>query len=297
MRLFNNPTRAGSVVSRGRALLHSGLLATLLLSASPALLSCTTESAKNRFIIAEKLWSDGNYAAAVNEFEKVARKDPKGKLGQQALYRAAMTQALYLGEFSEAIQKFRTFAELTPQEELAWDAQKQIGDILFGRTEQYDQAVTHYRRMLKQRPNAEEAPELLYRIARSQFFTRQFSEAIGTYEEIANRFPESSWAEKARFQIGVSWFTQGEQSPGESSSQQSPYRKAIASYEKFVEKHPQSPLVPEAKFGIASCLEELDELDAAYKAYEELQSTYPSPNVIQIKLIRIRERKAQKSRN
>ena len=70
------------------------------------------------------------------------------------------------------------------------------------------------------------------------------------------------------------------------------YQEATEAYQAFIKKYPQSTLVPQARFGIASCLEELDQLDAAYQAYEALKDTYPSRNVIEIKLARIRERRA-----
>jgi TolA-binding protein len=64
----------------------------------------------------------------------------------------------------------------------------------------------------------------------------------------------------------------------------------------FIKDHPKSSLAEDAKFGVANCLEELDQLDAAYRHYEALLNTYPSPNVIRIKMTRIRERNAQKKR-
>jgi TolA-binding protein len=70
----------------------------------------------------------------------------------------------------------------------------------------------------------------------------------------------------------------------------------MEAFTRFMKRYPQSTLIPDAKFGIASCLEEMDQLDAAYHAFEELRSTYPSPNVIEVKLVRIRERKDQRSR-
>ena len=74
------------------------------------------------------------------------------------------------------------------------------------------------------------------------------------------------------------------------------YQEAIDAYQKFLKAHPGSALAPEAQFGIASCLKELDQLDAAYHQYEALRGTYPSPKVIEVKLARIRERKMQRSR-
>src|SRR4051812_45961763 len=75
--------------------------------------ACAVDSSKNRYLLAERLWSDGKYAAAVNEFDKVAARDPQSKLGRQALFRSAMTESLYLSNYSEAVRKFRLYIDLT----------------------------------------------------------------------------------------------------------------------------------------------------------------------------------------
>ena len=243
------------------------------------------------------------------EFDKVAAKDPKGKLGEQALYRSATTQMLFLSQFNEAARKFKVYADAPGADPaLAWDAQKQLGEILYAKTEQYDRAIQHYQGLLKARPTAPEVPEFLFRVAKSHFFLWQFDDAIDDYHEIMSKFPRTPWAEHAAFEIGVTYFTRGEQKSGGGSTGSiahdrekgaavnGTYREAIAAYQQFIKNYPQSELIPQARFGIASCLEEMEQLDAAYHAYEILKPTYPSPNVIEIKLARIRERQAQRSR-
>jgi TolA-binding protein len=265
---------------------------------------CTSNSAKKQYLLAEKLWTDGKYSAAVAEFDKVTAKDPRGRLGLQALYRSATTQMLFESQYGDAARKFKVFAESPGVDKsMAWDAQKQVGEILYSKTEQYDRAIQHYRQLVKMRPDAPEAPEFLFRIAKSYFFLWQFDDAIATYRNIAAQYPGSSWAEKASYEIGVSFFTRGERQDSPTSRGRErdkdrsggSFQEATRAYQAFIRTFPQSPLVPQAKFGIASCLEEQDQLDAAFHAYEELKTTYPSPNVIAIKLARIRERQAQRS--
>jgi TolA-binding protein len=256
--------------------------------------ACTVDSAKRHYVLAEKLWTDGKYAASVAEFEKVVAKDPHGKLGAQALLRGATTQALFLSQYSEAVKKLRQYVEASPDPSTAWEAQKEIGDLLYSKLEQYDQAVKHYQTLIQLNPSAPEIPEFMYRVGRSYFFLGQFDDARKTYEQLIRQYPKSSWIEKAQLEIGQTLLTQGEQSGGKSSATET-YRSAMAAFQTFVQKFPSSPLVSEAQFGVASCLEELDQLDAAYQAYEALRGKYPSKNVIEIKLARIRERKAQRS--
>jgi TolA-binding protein len=261
-----------------------------------ALAGCSANSAKRHYLLAERLWSDGKYKASVSEFEKVVARDPKGKLGLQALQRAAVTQELFLHQYADAARKFRLLAERTGDAEQAWSARLQLGEILFAKTEQFDQAITHYRAMVQARPKAPEVPELLFRVGRSHFFLGQFEEAVAAYRDLGTRFPGTEWEEKAALETARSYFTRGEQRPGGSGPGLETYQQAMGAYREYIRKFPDSPRLPEAHFGIANCLEELDQLEAAVQAYEALRKTYPSPNVIEIKLARIRERKAQKSR-
>jgi TolA-binding protein len=253
--------------------------------------ACSVDTARSHYILAEKLWMDRSYAAAVTEFEKVIAKDPRGKLGMQATYRAANTQALFLSEYAEAVKKFRLYAQGPVDPQSAWEAKVQIGEILFTKTEQYDQTIAHYQLLLRERPRAPEAPEFLYRIGKSWFFLLRFSDALASFQEIVKDFPTSPWAEKAAFETGVTYFTRGEQ---QGEKEGDPYQEALVAYQSFVRKYPKSSLVPEARFGIAACMEEKGQLEQAYGAYSSLKAVYPSPRVIEIKLARLKERVAHK---
>jgi TolA-binding protein len=244
--------------------------------------ACSGDHARNHYLLAEKLWADQKYSAAVVEFEKVITKDPGGQLGLQAMYRAAMTQYLFLSQYGDAVRKLRSYIQLSSDSQRIWEAQIQVGEILFSKAEQYEQAIIHYQFLLKQKPNAGEAPEFLYRIGKSHFFLFHFSEAVRTYQELIRTYPHSSWSKSAEFEIGISYFTQES------------YEKAMESFKKYIQKYPQSEKVPEANFGIASCLEELDRLEEAYEIYQTLKKIYPSPQVVAVKLARIRERLSQR---
>ena len=261
-----------------------------------AFTACSAGSAKSHYLLAEKLWSDGKYSSAVSEFEKTAAHDSSGKLGLQALFRAASTQALFLSQYDDAVRKFRQVANTTPDQAQAWDALKQIGDILFEKTDQYDLAIQHYKSLISQRPESGDLPEFMFRMGKSYFFLQQFRDANAVYRDLIKKYSQSPWAEKASFEMALADFTRGEQRPGGKGPGMESYQLSMDEYGAFIKKYPQSELIPNARFGIAACLEELDQLDAAYNAYAALRLTYPSHNVIEIKLARIRERRAQRNR-
>lgn len=267
----------------------------LLVGLVGSLAGCSVDSAKNHYLLAEKLWTDRKYGAAVSEFERVTAKDPNGKLGKQALFRAATTQSLFLSQYGDAVRKFREYVQINPDDPSAWQAQLHVGDILYSKLEQYDQAIQHYQKLLKLNPKIPEAPEFLFRIAKSQFYLLRFDEAVSTFQSVEKEYPFTSWAEKAAFETGATYFTRGEQGSRYKNKIADGYSAALHAYERFLGQYPKSTLVSSAQFGVASCLEELNQLEEAFKAFSKLRKSYPSPNVVEIKLSRIQERLAQQN--
>lgn len=257
--------------------------------------ACTIDRPEKHYILAERLWADEKYSEAVREFDKVTQKDPRGRLGLQALFRSAMTDTLFLSEHLRAIQKLKLYIDQSRSEEMIWEANKQIGEIFYTSLQHYGPAAEHYQALFekpKKIPEAERGP-LIFRLAKSLFYSGKFQEATVAYRLILKDYPNTPLAEKASFEIGVCHFTRGEQQPG-GPEFTGAYREAISAYEEFLAKYPKSALAVQARFGIAGALEELDRLDEAFAKYHELKNLYPQPQVIQIKLIRIRERIAQR---
>ncbi len=256
------------------------------------LVGCSVESVKNRYLLAEKLWNDGNYSVAVTEFDRVHRRDAEGDLGKRALLRSAMTQTLFLKQHNEALRKLRLLIEREGDSDLAWEARKQVGEILFSRLEDYRGAIKHYEELIQARPRAPEIPEFTYKVAQSYFQGWSFDQAIKMFIQIRNDWPETIWAEKALFQIGMVWLTRGEQRPGSefSSRGKEVYQQALRCFDEFLRLFPKSELNSQAIFGRAIALEEMDQLDAALAEYEKVKGTYPTPQVVQIRMIRLRER-------
>ena len=258
--------------------------------------ACSVDSAKNHYVLAEKLWAEGNYSASVSEFEKVISKDQK-TIGYQALYRAASTQLLFLSQYEAAKEKFSRIIELNIDPKMTWQARLQIGDILFSKLEQYGQAILFYSELTKMKPDHEMVPEWMFRVAKSHFYLLQFEEAAQAFRELKTKFPLSLWGERASFEIGQTYLAQGEKSlDSHSSSSEQIRNRAIGAFREFLKKYPRSSLRAQAEFGVASCIEAGDQLQEAYQAFSDLKQRYPVPGVVEIKLSRIRERISQKGR-
>jgi len=62
---------------------------------------------------------------------------------------------------------------------------------------------------------------------------------------------------------------------GQAREEEGDFRSALRSYRALVRDYPRSPLAPEAQFRIGVCLEEIDDLYAAFQAYQTLLEQYP----------------------
>lgn len=276
-----------SPARRTRALALSCAVFSMLLSA------CTSNTAKNAYVFAERLWSEGKYAAAVVEFDKVTQRDPKGRLGLQALFRSAMTQTLFLNEHQEALGKFEKYVQQGGQPETIWAAQLQIGDIYFERLRNYSKAILHYQTLLELRPNSAEAPEILLKIGLSQHRIWAFDRAIETFNQIRARYPSTVWAERALFALAQAMMAEGERKNEQLGKGEDSFKQAVKAFDEYLRLYPQSSRLPEAKFLLSSCFEQIDQAPAALEKLKEIESTYPVPGVVSVKIRRL-EKKLQK---
>lgn len=271
-----------------------------------ALLACSGSSVKTDYILAEKLWQQGSYAPAARQFEQIFNRDQKGKWGHQALYRSAMTQFLFLKQYSEALRLFNKYLEVAPNGPAARDAQLQIGEIYFNKIGQYENAIQHYRKWIKDNPSAPESPEFLFRIGRAQYFLWSFDEAIKTFEEFLAKSPRHALAPEVAYQIGMvrlslaaqtksSAPTDADDDSSETYDPAAQHRLAVKAFETVESLYPGSSAAQEAALGIVTSLEERGLWEEALQKLTQMGGKYPIPQILKIHSHRIHERMAKRA--
>jgi tetratricopeptide (TPR) repeat protein len=255
------------------------------------LAACTVQSSiSNHYLTAEKLWTEKNYPAAVSEFDFVVKEAPNSAIGLQSLWRAAMTRELFLGQSEEALKDFELFLTRAGGSDLAPQAQLEIGEILFSKMAQYQKAIDHYQKLLGQKKfSHEEEGKFIYRIARSFFLTNRIRKAQEWYERGLKTHGDTSLVSKMKFDLAHTWYALGE-------VDKSAYSKALLAYQELalVSKSLDHRLYVQSLFGQAATLEELDEFEKAHAIFSSIESDYPAPNVIKVRLHRLTERMRKK---
>ncbi len=274
----------------------------VVLLGSLVLSGCGGSGIKADYILAEKLWDERNYASSAKQFERVFQKDQKGKLGQQALYRAATTSLLFLKDPSRALKLFNRYLEVAPKGPGARDAKLQIGEIYFSNTFQYDAAIQHYKTWIREHPSDPESSRILLRIGRAHYFLGQFFEAVEAFQALSNRSPGDDLLSEARYQMGISHLALAvagratiqegrvEGPDAESLSSEDHYRRAREHLERVEQDHPGSETAQRAAMALVTYYEEQGFWEDALSKLKTLSGRYSAPEVLRIREQRIRER-------
>ena len=84
------------------------------------------------------------------------------------------------------------------------------------------------------------------------------------YLKVANEFSGTAAGERALLMAAADLYAQGK------------YQEAQAQFERFLKNHSQSPLTPQAVYGVAACLDALNKVDEALAKYQDIMARYPS---------------------
>jgi TolA-binding protein len=256
------------------------------LSASAVLLglcACNARSPETKYHLAERLLEDKKYEAAISEFQDIVDRGPSSALGLDAQLKIAEINQLYLGRSKEAIDAYQEFLKRSKDPNRNRSVERTLGDLQFQNFENYDEAIASYTKLVKDKPDSPDAEELVYRLGRAFFLKSQFEDAIKVFRYQIAHFPGGKLRWKAELEIG------------NSLSGESKCTEAISHFDKVTSEGPKAQGVL-ASFAKASCFEEQDDLDAAYELFSKIREDYPAPQVVELKLQKIKRRKILRKR-
>lgn len=247
-------------------------------------IGCNAPAGKSHYILAERLFSDQKYSASVEEFKKIIDSDPRGSLAQQALFRIATIQHLYLEKYREAVETYKKFVVVSQNNKLVYQAEKTIGDIYFSKLEDYKLSAEQYNRLLEKYPESSERDFFLVRLAKSYYGALEFQKAIAMYRRIFQEYPKSPYAAEGLYQIGNTLYTKGK------------IDEAIEAFEEVSLFYPKSQQSIFAQFGIGNCLEEKNRTAEALEVYLKILDKHPAKKVVSAKIKRLQEKQERETK-
>jgi len=104
------------------------------------------------------------------------------------------------------------------------------------------------------------------------------------FSRLKETFPLSPQVANADYLIAEGLFMEGE------------IAKASEGYYRFIKKYPHHTLRINAEFNLANCYEEQGFFDEALQIYKYLAGRYSNPDVLQLKIDKIRDRRKRLGR-
>jgi len=218
----------------------------------------------------------GRYAEAVELFSDLHEGHPSFSRVPEALYEKAEILDLYLFRHSDALLTYLLLERDYPDAPQVEPARRQVATLFKYRLNDCGQAISAYQKVLDL-PGTDN-DQLQYEVADCYFRLNNFEQARIEFETLLNNYPSSDLTAEIRYRIAMTYALDGK------------LPDAAAAYRQVIQDWPESPYAIEASFGLATVLEEQEELLEALKILEELDGIYPKQDILKRKTEQVRER-------
>jgi tol-pal system protein YbgF len=133
------------------------------------------------------------------------------------------------------------------------------------------------RQPMQEGPNASIDEQQVYKEAMGLYTTGKFEQALRSFQDLLDRYPDSRLASDAQFMIGESFYGMKE------------YVDAVSEYDKVIKEYPDSDHVPGAKLKKAFSLFALGKKGQGVVELQQIVQRYPTTKEAQIAKQRLSE--------
>jgi TolA-binding protein len=223
-------------------------------------------SSEARFELAEMLAQRQEYDDALKLLNEGLDKEPPAELTEKIRIHLGIVHAAR-GDLKAALGQFNAVA-LNAKSALAGHAQYRAGEVLM-HNKQYDEAVKRFI-AFRDQPQFQNVPGVsdraLFRLGQAYARLKNWEESRRAHERLAGAFPNSPWADEARY--GMGWAVQ----------QQKQYDQAVNLYSQ-VTARTVSVTAAKAQLQIGLCRLEQKRYEEAANALLVVPYTYDYPEL------------------
>jgi len=280
--LMEELQRQGKVPNR-RLWIYLGLALAVLVAGGAYWYHATLQARlEETFQNGMALRQSGQYAEAVELFSGLHDDYPSFVRVPQALFQKAEILDLYLFRHSDALLTYLLLERDYPDAPEVDPARRQVAILFKYRLGDCGQAIAAYQKVLDL-PGPDN-DRLQYEVADCYFRLNNFEQARIEFENLLNNYNSSGLTAEVRYRVAMTYALEGKQP------------EAAAAYRLVMQDWPESPYAIEASFGLATVLEEQEELLEALKILEELDGIYPKQDILERKTEQVRERIEKKKK-
>lgn len=244
-----------------------------------ALFGCTPSFQRWQYSSALHLAEDKKYAEAIDKFSRVMKRAPEQPVALEASRRGARLATFETKDYAKAAEFYRHLVLHSPDSNERVSAQRSLAEIYFDKLMNYDQAVIEYSRLL---PLAGEKERPIYQMAmaKAHLNLNNFAQALTEIEDLMGR----KLGDDLKFEALLF--------KGNLLQAAKKLDEAISIFELLMKEFPQRAQNENVGMSLAVSLEEKGDLKRAIEVLDGIKGHYPTPDFIQVRINRLKERMA-----
>lgn len=223
-----------------------------------------------------------DYSQAIRTFNELLQSYASSPLKPYTLHQLGLAY-FNQAEYQKSVEVFDRFFEATPGEELETAP---LDEALFWKARalyelgNYSEVIQTCMQLLQQFPNSRQY-EAEFFIAESTYWSQQtlsgFQSARQKYQDLLDKQPEGKWAEKCRYGIGWTYFSEATFSKNVATGAKH-YQSAINAWGAVITNHSTGEFADQAQYHIGVAYINLKQYNDAIDAFNQLISRYPGSN-------------------
>ncbi|MEM9445409.1 MAG: tetratricopeptide repeat protein [Verrucomicrobiota bacterium] len=225
------------------------------------------------FLLPSSLMTQGKYGEAIEEFRKYITDNPDGDLKAEATYHIANCY-MELKKTEEAIKAYQEYISAGGSDDQQFeDAQFRLANAYWS-TGKKEKALDLIQKVINTAKSQMVKEKAAFTIARFYLTTKEIDKAIEAFKDYAKVYPDSKDAPVALFQVGRLLGELAKQDPTKYDAARSYFDQIIANYGDTAQ-------APKAYQKIWQLHQQKGDIEAKFKAQDELIQKYPkSPFVL-----------------
>ena len=223
-----------------------------------------------------------DYQSAASVIKSLLKLTPNTDLKPYALYHLGLSH-FNLRQYSESALAFdnyftaldgRKLPTTSADEALYWKAR-----ALF-EAENYNEVIMVCNTLIQKYPESQFRQQADFFIAESTYWQEEsksaYQSARQKYQDLLGKEPDEEWAEKYRFGIGWTYFSEAVLSDG--NEQGRLYEQAVTSWQEMIKKYPSGSYSDQAQYHQGVAQSNLRRYQTAINTFSELLQTYQTSN-------------------
>lgn len=238
--------------------------------------------------VANQLFGQKNYAAALKEFNKLVKHYPRSREAAEAQYYIGRSQE-DMGNFNEAFKAYQMVIDKYPFSERAAEiVENQFNiavDLMEGKYGASKwakyvsggdyQVIEIFRQVIKNAPYGKHAGEAQYKIGLYLKEKKLYQEARDEFEKTFNDYPNTEWSKAAKYQIALTDSMRGT----DIQRDQQTTASAVSAFKDFIDQHPDTELSEKAKEHVAELRDKEAENNFLIAQFYAKQKNYKAAKV------------------